>query len=71
VPELARVESETPALAAKVEAAEVEFRAIPVGVVEISDQQTRFIPIHDGKKLTGALVAGIGLGMWLARRRRH
>src|SRR3984885_13419496 len=29
-------------------------RAIPVGVIEISDQQqTRFVPITDRKKLTG------------------
>ena len=46
-------------------------RAIPIGVIEISDQQTRFIPISDRKKLTGAVMVGIGLGMWLGRRRRH
>jgi len=46
-------------------------RAIPVGVIEISDQQTRIIPITDRKKLTGAVVAGIGLGLWLGWRRRH
>jgi uncharacterized spore protein YtfJ len=45
-------------------------RAIPVGVIEISDQQTRFVPISDRKKLTGAVAMGIGLGMWLAWRRR-
>ena len=46
-------------------------RAIPVGVIEISDQQTRFVPITDRKKLMGAVVTGIGLGMWLGWRRRH
>lgn len=46
-------------------------RAIPVGVVEVSDQQTRFVPITDRKKLTGAAVAGIALGMWLGWRRRR
>jgi uncharacterized spore protein YtfJ len=46
-------------------------RAVPVGVIEISDQQTRFVPITDRKKLTGAVVAGIGLGLWLGWRRRR
>jgi uncharacterized spore protein YtfJ len=46
-------------------------RAIPVGVVEICDQQTRFVPISDRKKLTGAVMVGIGLGMWLSWRRRR
>lgn len=47
-------------------------RAIPVGVIEISDQQTRFIPITDRKKLACAVVAGILLGISLSwRRRRH
>src|ERR1700744_6387059 len=31
-------------------------RAIPVGVVEVSEQQTRFIPITDRRKLAGAVV---------------
>jgi uncharacterized spore protein YtfJ len=44
-------------------------RAIPVGVIEINDQQTRFVPITDRTKLTGAVLAGIGLGMWLGWRR--
>jgi uncharacterized spore protein YtfJ len=46
-------------------------RAIPVGVIEISDQQTRFVPITDRKKLTGAILVGFGLGMWLGWRRRR
>jgi uncharacterized spore protein YtfJ len=46
-------------------------RAVPLGVVEISSQPTRFVPITDRKKLTAAVLAGIGLGMWLARRRRR
>jgi uncharacterized spore protein YtfJ len=45
-------------------------RAIPVGVIEISDQQTRFVPITDRKKLAGAVLAGIGFGIWLGWRRR-
>ena len=46
-------------------------RTIPVGVIEVSDQPTRFVPITDRKKLTGAVLAGIGFGMWLSWRRRH
>jgi len=46
-------------------------RAVPVGVIEISDQPTRFVPISDRKKLTGAVMAGIGFGMLLAWRRRR
>src|SRR6201984_2475652 len=40
-------------------------RAVPVGVIEISDQQTSFVPITDRKKLAGAVLSGIGLGIWL------
>jgi hypothetical protein len=40
-------------------------------VIEISDQQTSFVPITDRKKLTGAVLAGIGLGVLLGRRRRR
>jgi len=46
-------------------------RAVPVGVVEVSDQGTRFVPISDRRKLAGALAMGIGLGMWMAWRRRR
>jgi hypothetical protein len=38
----------------------------------IADQGTCFVPITDRKKLTGAVVAGIGLGIllgWRSRRR--
>jgi uncharacterized spore protein YtfJ len=45
-------------------------RAIPVGVVEVSDRWTRFVPVTDRKKLAGALLAGIVFGMLLKRRRR-
>src|SRR6202140_4108996 len=40
-------------------------RAIPAGVIEVSDEQTRFVPISDRKRLAGAVLAGIGLGMLL------
>jgi uncharacterized spore protein YtfJ len=46
-------------------------RAIPVGVIQISDQQTCFVPITNRKKLAGAVLAGVGLGMWLGWRRRR
>ena len=46
-------------------------RAVPVGVIEVSDQQTRFVPITDRKRLAGAVLAGIGLGMLLGWRRRR
>ena len=46
-------------------------RAIPVGVVEVSERETRFVPISDRKKLTGALLAGVTLGLWLRRRSRY
>jgi uncharacterized spore protein YtfJ len=44
-------------------------RAVPVGVIEVSNQPTRFVPITDRRKLTAALLAGIGFGMWLGWRR--
>src|ERR1700726_1455761 len=48
-------------------------RAVPVGVIEVSEQQTRFVPTTDRKKLTGAVMAGIVVGMWMGWRRvrRH
>jgi uncharacterized spore protein YtfJ len=46
-------------------------RAVPVGVIEISDQQTCFVPITDRKKLARAILAGIGLGLLLGWRRRR
>src|SRR5215475_10853564 len=33
-------------------------RAVPVGVVEVSKQQTRFVPISDKRKLASAALAG-------------
>ena len=46
-------------------------RAVPIGVIEVSNQQTRFVPISDRRKLGGAMLAGMVLGMfWNWRRRR-
>lgn len=45
-------------------------RAIPVGIIEVSSQPTRFIPISDKRKLAGAVLAGMVFGMlWRWRRR--
>jgi uncharacterized spore protein YtfJ len=46
-------------------------RSIPVGVIEVSDHPTRFVPITDRKRLAAAVLAGIGFGMWLGWRRRR
>ena len=46
-------------------------RTIPAGVIEVSDQLTRFVPITDRKKLARAVLAGIGFGMWLGWRTRR
>jgi uncharacterized spore protein YtfJ len=45
--------------------------ASPVGVIEVSHQQTRFVPISDRKRLAGAVLAGIGLGVLLGWRGRR
>jgi uncharacterized spore protein YtfJ len=45
-------------------------RAVPIGVIEVSNQPTRFVPISDRKKLTGVMLAGIVLGMLIRRRLR-
>ena len=37
----------------------------PVGVLEITKEETRFIPIDERKKLVGALVIGLLLGVWM------
>lgn len=48
--------------------------AAPVGVVEVSEQETKFVPINLRKKLTiaGALGAAAGMlfGLFLRRSRR-
>ncbi|HEX3470362.1 MAG TPA: spore germination protein GerW family protein [Silvibacterium sp.] len=46
-------------------------RAVPIGVIEVSDQQTRFIPITSRNKLAGAVLAGVVLGILLFRRKRR
>ncbi len=45
-------------------------RVIPVGVIEVSNQPTRFVPISDRRKLGGAMLVGVALGLLPGRRRR-
>jgi len=46
-------------------------RAIPVGVIEVSEKETRFIPITSRKKLAAALAIGTMAGILLGWRRRR
>jgi len=41
----------------------------PVGVLEITKEETKFIPIDDRRKLAGALLIGLILGLWVGVRR--
>lgn len=40
-----------------------------VGVIEVSKEGTRFVPIAIGRKILGAAAAGLLLGMLIGRRR--
>ena len=42
--------------------------ATPVGVFEISEAGTRFLPLHDNRKLLAAVYLGFCLGLLLRRR---
>jgi uncharacterized spore protein YtfJ len=44
--------------------------AVPIGVLEVSDVETRFIPLSDKRRLAGAALIGFCLGAWWARRRK-
>jgi len=44
--------------------------ATPVGVFEVSANETRFVAVGDKKKLLGTLLLGAALGLLFARRRR-
>jgi len=46
------------------------FRAKPLGVLEITKEETKFIPIEEKKKLMGVLLIGLFLGVLLAKRSR-
>ena len=43
---------------------------LPVGVFEVSQKETRFVPVHETKKLLGALLMGAAFGFLLRGRRR-
>lgn len=43
--------------------------ARPLGVVEITKEETKFIPIDEKNKLLGALLLGFLIGIFLASRR--
>lgn len=45
-------------------------RATPVGIFVVSQQESRFISVHDRKKTIGTLLAGAALGLLFARRRK-
>ncbi len=40
----------------------------PIGVVEVTPAGTRFIPIEDTRKLVGAVLAGVVVGILIGRR---
>jgi uncharacterized spore protein YtfJ len=44
--------------------------AMPLGVLEITDTETRFIAMSDKRKLAGAALAGFCLGAFWSRCRR-
>ena len=48
----------------------VGFRGIPAGYIEISPAGTRFVPVHEKRKIGAALLAGIAIGTLAAKLRR-
>lgn len=44
------------------------FAAKPVGVIEVTKEETRFIPLSGKKKLVGMLALGFVLGFIIGRR---
>jgi len=44
--------------------------AVPLGIVEVTDTETRFIPLNDKRKLAGILLVGFCLGALWARKRK-
>ncbi len=42
-----------------------------IGVVEITDDGTRYIPFGQGRRLAAAIAVGMLVGMWWSRRRQR
>lgn len=45
------------------------FSASPVGVVEITKEDTRFVPIGEERRMAWFLIIGLFLGIFMGRRR--
>jgi uncharacterized spore protein YtfJ len=45
--------------------------AVPVGVFELTDKETRFVPMDETRKLMSVGLLGLGLGLLWAGRKRH
>ena len=45
------------------------FAGIPTGYIEITPQQSRFVPIGDKRRIAVALALGVLIGLMLGRRR--
>jgi uncharacterized spore protein YtfJ len=43
--------------------------AMPLGVYEVTAEETRFVPLNEGRNLLLAVAAGFVIGSFLARRR--
>lgn len=46
------------------------MRAKPVGIFVVDARESRFVPVHDKRKIVGTLLLGAVLGMIFLRRRR-
>jgi uncharacterized spore protein YtfJ len=46
-------------------------RVVPVGVFEVSGNETRFVAVGDRKRMVGTLLLGAALGLLFVRRRRR
>ena len=45
--------------------------AVPVGVLEITSEKTRYIRFGEERRLALVLLTGVVLGLWIAKRRNH